>query len=66
MKILMENFIVYSDMETHLQKLKLCFQKCMEYNISSNPKICIFMVFSIVIFGFIVSKEGNISSLKKI
>jgi len=66
MKIFMDNFIVYSDMETHLQKFKLCFQKCMEYNISSNPKICIFMVFSIVIFGFIVSKKGKLPNLKKI
>jgi hypothetical protein len=26
MKIFMDDFIVYSDMESHLQKLRLCFK----------------------------------------
>jgi hypothetical protein len=30
MKIFLDDFIVYSDMESHLMKLKLCFQKCSE------------------------------------
>jgi hypothetical protein len=38
MKIFLDDFIVYNDMETHLQKLRLCFQKCREYNISLNAK----------------------------
>jgi hypothetical protein len=28
MKIFLDDFIVYNDMENHLQKPKLCFQKC--------------------------------------
>jgi hypothetical protein len=28
MKILLDDFTVYNDMENHLQKLRLCFQKC--------------------------------------
>ncbi len=36
MKIFLGEFIVYSDMESHLQKLRLCFQKCKEYGISLN------------------------------
>jgi hypothetical protein len=28
MKILLDNFIIYSDLESHLMKLRLCFQKC--------------------------------------
>jgi hypothetical protein len=28
MKIFLDGLIVYRDMESHLQKLKLCFQKC--------------------------------------
>ncbi len=38
MKIFLNNFTLYSDMETHLQKFRLCFQKCWEYNINLNPK----------------------------
>ncbi len=40
MKTLLDDHIVYSDMETHLQKIKLCFQKCKEYNINLNLKEC--------------------------
>jgi hypothetical protein len=36
---------MYNDMENHLQKLKLHFQKCREYGISQNPNKCAFMVF---------------------
>jgi hypothetical protein len=37
MKIFLDNFIIYCGTETHLQKLRLCFQKCKEYKISLNP-----------------------------
>jgi len=53
-------------MESHLQKLKLCFQKCKKYGISLNPKKCAFMVFSRMILGFIVSKERKLPNPKKI
>jgi hypothetical protein len=66
MKIFMDDFIVYSDMDNHLQKLKLCFQKCKEYGIILNPDKCAFMVFSGMILGFIISKEGKLPYLKKI
>jgi hypothetical protein len=56
----------YSDMKSHLMKLRLCFKKCKEYIISFNPKKCAFMVFSRLILGFIVSKEGKIPNPKKI
>jgi hypothetical protein len=36
MKIFLDDFIVYSDMVTHLNKLKLCFQKCKEFGITLN------------------------------
>jgi hypothetical protein len=61
MKIFLDDFIVYNDMERHLQKLKLCFQKCREYGINLNLNKCAFMVFSRTILGFIVSKEGKLS-----
>jgi len=45
MKILKNDFIVYSPMNIHLDKLKLHFQKCREFGISLNPDKCDFMVF---------------------
>jgi hypothetical protein len=37
MKIFLYDFTIYNDMESHLQKLKLCFHKCREYKINLNP-----------------------------
>jgi hypothetical protein len=56
MKIFLDDFIVYNDMESNLQKLKLCFQKCREYGINLNPDKCAFMVFLGMTLGFIISK----------
>jgi hypothetical protein len=57
MKIFFDDFIVYSDMDTHLQKLRLCFHKCKEFGISLNPNKCAFMVFSGMILRFIISNK---------
>jgi hypothetical protein len=65
MKIFLDDFVVYNDMENHLMKLRLCIQKCMEYKISLNLEKCAFMVFSRLILRLIVSKEGKILDLKK-
>jgi hypothetical protein len=59
MRIFLDDFIVYSDMESHLHKLRLCFQKCKEYGISLNLDKCAFMVFSGMILGFLFPKKGN-------
>jgi hypothetical protein len=66
MKIFLDDFTVYSDMESHLQKLRLCFQKCKEYGIRLNLDKCAFMVFSGMILGFSISKEGKLLDPKKI
>jgi hypothetical protein len=66
MKIFLDDFMVYSDMEGHLQKLKLYFQKCKKYGISLNLDKYAFMVFLGMILGFIISKEGKLPYLKKI
>jgi len=66
MRIFLDDFIVYSDMESHLHKLRLCFQKCKEYGISLNLDKCAYMVFSGMILGFIVSKEVKLPYPKKI
>ncbi len=45
-KIFLDDFMMYSDMESHLQKLKLCFQKCKEYGISPKSRyLCIYYSF---------------------
>jgi hypothetical protein len=56
MNIFLHNFIIYNDMDIHLQKLKSCFQKCKEFGISLNPYKCTFRVFLGMILGFIISK----------
>jgi len=52
-------------MEIHFQKFRLCFQKCKEYGISLNLDKCAFMVFSGMILGSIISKEGKLPNPKK-
>jgi hypothetical protein len=66
MKIFLDDFTVYSDMESHLYKLRLCFQKCREYDINLNEDKCAFMIFARMILGFIVSKKRKLPNPKKI
>jgi hypothetical protein len=40
--------------------------KCKKCKIGLNPEKCEFMVFSRLILGFIVSKEGKIPNPKKV
>jgi len=63
MKIFLDAFIVYRDMESHLMKHRFYFQKCKEYKVNLNSEECAFMVFSGLILGFIISKEGKIPNL---
>jgi hypothetical protein len=66
MKIFLDDFTMYTNMESHFQKLKLCFQKCKENGIKLNLNIWTFIVFSWMILGFIVFKEGKLPYPKKI
>ncbi len=66
MKIFLDDFMVYSNMESHLMKLGLCFQKCIKCKICFNLEKCVFMVFSRLILRFIVSKEGKIPDPEKV
>jgi hypothetical protein len=66
MRIFLDNFIVYSDLESHLMKLKLCVQKCKKYRNSLHLDKCALMVFSGLILRFVVSKEGKIPDPKKV
>ncbi len=66
MKIFLDDFTMYSDMESHLQKLRLCFKKRKEYGINMNLDKCAFMVFSGIILCFIVSNKRKLPYPKKI
>jgi hypothetical protein len=57
MKRFLDDFTMYNHMDSHLQKLKLRFQKCKEYGIYLNPNKGAFMVFSGMISSFIISKK---------
>ncbi len=37
MKIFLDDFTIFSDLPTHLEKLKKCFLKCREFGMSLNP-----------------------------
>jgi hypothetical protein len=65
MKIFLDDYTVFSDLSTHLEKLKKCFLKCKKYGISLNPKKCAFIVCSRTILGFIVSIERKTLDPKK-
>jgi hypothetical protein len=66
MKIFLNDFTIFSDLSTHLEKFKKHFLKCKEYGISLNPKKCAFMVCFGTILGFIVSKKGKTHDPKTI
>jgi hypothetical protein len=66
MKLFLDNFNVFNDRTLHINKLQLCFEKCHEFDISLNPNKLMFLVYSRVILGYIVSKEGKLSNPKKI
>jgi hypothetical protein len=66
MKIFLNDFIVFNDLSTHLEKMKKYFFKCREFGSSLNPDKCAFMVFSRTILGFIMSKKGTIMDPKKV
>jgi hypothetical protein len=59
MKIFLNNFIVFSDLSIHLEKLRKCFLKCKEYGISLNLDKCAFMVCFKTILGFYSPKRGR-------
>ncbi len=66
MKIFLDDFTVFNDLSTHLDKLNKCFLKCIKFCIGMNPNKCAFMVFSGTILGFIMSKEGKVMDPKRV
>jgi hypothetical protein len=65
MSMLLDDFIGFSNMSTHIKKLKKYFFKCRGFGISLNSKKRAFMICSITILGFIISKKGKTFDLRK-
>jgi hypothetical protein len=66
MKKKLNDFTIFNDLSTHLEKFIKCFLKCREYGISLNPNKCAFMVCFRTILGFVVFKKGKTLDPKKI
>ncbi len=62
----LDDFMVFCDLDTHLSKLWKCFEKCRKYEINLSLEKFAFMVFSGMILGFIVLKEGKLLDPKKV
>jgi hypothetical protein len=66
MKLFLNDLGAFNDLDTHLIKFWLCLNKCIEFDISLNPKKCMFLVHLSVILGYLVSKESKLLDLKKL
>jgi hypothetical protein len=66
MKIFLDDFIVFNDLTTHLEKLNKCFLTCKVFGISLNLDKCAFMMFSKTILGFIMFTKSKIIDPKKV
>ena len=66
MKCFLDDFNVYSDILSHLSKLRRCFEKCREYGIGINLKKSIFLVHSGVMLGYVVCLQGKLPDPQKI
>jgi hypothetical protein len=65
MKLFLDDFSMFSNLDTRLPKLQLCLDKCREFNISLNLEKCMFLVHLGVILGYVVFKEGKLPNVKK-
>jgi hypothetical protein len=66
MKLFLDDFNVFSDLDTHFTKLRLCFDKSRKLGISLNPEKCMFLMHLSIIMGYVVSKESKLLDSKKI
>jgi uncharacterized membrane protein len=66
MKIFPNDFTMFSDLSTHLEKLHKCFQTCKVYGINFNTYKCAFMVSLGICVGFIIFRESKLLDPKKI
>ncbi len=66
MELFLDDFNMFNNLDTHLPKLCLCFDKWKEFSISLNPEKCMFLVHSCIMLGYVVFKEGKLMDLKEI
>jgi hypothetical protein len=59
MKLFLDDFNVFSDLNTHLPKLQLWFDKCREFDTSLSLEKCMFLVHASVILGYMVSTRSK-------
>ncbi len=60
------DFIIFSDLSTHLEKLTKNILKCKKYGINLNLEKFAFMVCSRTILRFVISKKGKTHNPQKI
>jgi len=65
-KIFLDDFIIFNDLSTHLEKLTKCFFKCKKFVIRLNPNKCAFMVFLKTILGFIIFNKVKVTDPNKV
>jgi len=59
-------FNMFNNLDTHLPKLRLCFDKCKKFGMSLNLEKYMFFMHSCIILGYVVSKEDKLLNPKKI
>jgi hypothetical protein len=62
--LFVDDFNVFSDWKTHLDKL--CLDKCWECGINIHLKKCMFIVYSRIILEYIVSNKSKLPTPKKL
>ena len=58
MAIFVDDFMVYSKADKHIECLRLMFEKCREKRVCLNPYKCVFEAYKGMLLGHIVSQEG--------
>lgn len=64
MKLFLDDFTIFSDLDIHLPKLQWCCKKCQEYMISLNLEKCALMVLLGMILEIIISKKRSYRILR--
>jgi hypothetical protein len=64
--LFVDDFNVFNDWKTHLDKLCLCLDKCWECDISLHPKKCMFIVYLRIILEYIISNKSKLPTPKKL
>jgi hypothetical protein len=61
MKLFLDHFNMFNNLDTHLPKLQLCFDECREFGISLNPKKCTIVILYDTIYSYIGRTQWRMS-----